>query len=228
MEEQGERKEHRVLSGEREGFHVQHACGAATLPSRIIELMSYVLSEESLHEAAVPLPGPEARPYADSVGESTMVVTPVLEPSQIWRSVEDKIRVDEKQECLQTLNDKEPSLKVIRMVTKMEYSETHFRLVYAPFYLVCYTHGDPQSDHQQFFLAINGLDGELGLPCFQSDVNLQLTIVQLLLFYRKKARTTSLWGGPRPRPRSKFLGGTSHSSTYNCTTKRLMDLHLPL
>jgi hypothetical protein len=114
--------------------------------------------------------------------DDTVRVASLLEPRDVWGTVREAIVAREKEECAGELlagdheeddprkeeekeeeQGRERVVRVVRVVetsvTRMEYPETRYRVVYVPLYLVRYTQGDPQGEPREFFFAINALTG---------------------------------------------------------------------
>jgi hypothetical protein len=171
----GERKEHQMVEGQRESIHERSVCGAAHLRPEVAVLLSAI--EPWDMEASVPLALPPVQPAQPSGGDDAVSVASLLEPRDVWCSIREWITAREKAECakdvlLRSVGDdgigdqpgsqeREASQQrvVDTTVTRMEYPETRYRVVYVPLYLVRYTQGDPQGERREYFFAINALTG---------------------------------------------------------------------
>lgn len=184
------RKESRLVEGRRrEGSHEQNVCGAARLRPEVAALLSAIEPwdmEASLPLATPPPPSSATRGSLplnteDDDDNDTVRVASLLEPRDVWGTVREAIVAREKEECARELlagdHEEDESCKeeeaeeeekgrerVVRVVetsvTRMEYPETRYRVVYVPLYLVRYTQGDPQGEPREFFFAINALTGK--------------------------------------------------------------------
>lgn len=180
------RKESRLVEGRRrEGSHEQNVCGAARLRPEVAALLSAIEPwdmEASLPLAAPPPPSSAIRGSLpvkveddDDDDDDTVHVASLLEPRDVWGTVREAIVAREKEACARELlagdhgeddpheEEEKRRERVVRVVetsvTRMEYPETRYRVVYVPLYLVRYTQGDPQGEPREFFFAINALTG---------------------------------------------------------------------
>lgn len=181
------RKESRLVEGRRrEGSHEQNVCGAARLRPEVAALLSAIEPwdmEASLPLAAPPPPSSAIRGSLpvkveddDDDDDDTVHVASLLEPRDVWGTVREAIVAREKEACARELlagdhgeddpheEEEKRRERVVRVVetsvTRMEYPETRYRVVYVPLYLVRYTQGDPQGEPREFFFAINALTGK--------------------------------------------------------------------
>lgn len=207
----GRKESRLVEGRRREGIHEQNVCGAARLRPEVAALLSAIEPwdmEASLPLAAPP-PSPSSATRGslpvnvEDDDDDTVRVASLLEPRDVWGTVREAIVAREKEECARELlagdhaeddprkeveeekeeeQGRERVVRVVEMsVTRMEYPETRYRVVYVPLYLVRYTQGDPQGEPREFFFAINALTGTYpplhALPPSRAFLPCQVAIV---------------------------------------------------